>query len=111
MHAEHAIGPPGRRRERRDGDRRGIRREDRLFWRECVELSKRALFRPYVLDDRFHDETCRGEIFEPLGRREPRENLIAFARRELALLGEFREALLDDLARATKRGGRDVREH
>ena len=95
VHADDALGMLGRLGDLADGDRRGVRGEDRLRRDEPVELGEGLALRLELLDDRLDHEIAVGEIRE-LGReRQPADRGVALLGRHLPLLDRTAEVVLD----------------
>ena len=62
VHAHDAFWRRRRRRDLRDGERRRVRREDRVGANDSLELSEELELRAEVLDDRLDDQIAVGEV-------------------------------------------------
>jgi len=102
------LGPLGEGTERRDGNRRCVRREDHARARDGVELGEDRLLDVEVLDDGLDYVVAVGEVVNRRGGRQARLDLGLRLGCELALFHELAEALVDCLQRAVDRGRRGV---
>ena len=97
VHADHAIGPAGRGGERRDRDRRRVRREHRLGGQHLVRAPEDGLLHCRVLDHGLDHQVGRDEI-------DRRARLARAPRRgRPALLGELPRLRRIARARARRR--------
>ena len=95
MHADDALGMPGRLRDRRDGERGGIRREHGVRTRDAVELGEQLPLRLELLDDRLDHEIAVREVGEVRREREPRKCRVALVGPHPSLLDASAQVALD----------------
>ena len=86
VHAEHALRPRRRRRDLRDRQRGGVRREDGVLRRDPVQLGEELSLRLDLLHDRLDDEVAGGEVRHVSGQREALDRRVPLRLLELPLL-------------------------
>jgi hypothetical protein len=97
VHADHAVGSPRDGGERRDRDRRRVRREHGVRGKHLVGPAEDVLLHGGVLDDRLDQQVGGDEVVD---RRHPGQCLVRVG---AALLGELRQALAHGVEPAVDR--------
>ena len=108
MQPEAALWKRTRRSDRRDGDRRGVRRDHRTVAAHLVERGDQLALGADLLDDRLDHELASGQRREITHEREARERSVALPRAALPFLHAPREARLDARACTLERGIVDI---
>ncbi len=95
MHPDDAVGAGGRRAQRRDRNRGGVRGHNRVHLRDDVELREQRTFRLDVFDNRLHEEVSICQELQRRRHRQAAQRLVALDGPERALLDKFAQALGD----------------
>ena len=88
VHPDDLLWATGDAGERRDRDRRRVRREDRLGWKDLVCAPEDRLLHCRVLDDGLDEEVGGDDVG---GKRHARQDILGC---DASLLGQLRQALL-----------------
>ena len=99
MHPDDPLRGGDGRRDLGDGQRRRVRREDRVASDDALELAKEIELRAELLDDRLDDEVTVREVVERRRERERRERVVPLLRRHLGLVDLPAEEVRDPLVR------------
>jgi hypothetical protein len=77
MQANHAVGSARCGRHRGNGETRRVRREDRAWRRDRVQLAPERVLRVEIFDDGLDDDVGAREVRDARGEREPRERRVS----------------------------------
>jgi hypothetical protein len=108
VHADDAFPAARCVRDLRDGERRGVRREDRVGLDDLLQLAEELPFDAEVLEGGLDHELARAEVGEVGHEREPSERRVLVVLRQAAFLDASREVMVDPLARLLSELGSDL---
>jgi hypothetical protein len=111
VHARHAFGAFRGRRDPGDGERGGVRCENRVATNYVLEVGEDLLLDLHVLDHGLYDQRRVGAIVEGGRRRDPVEHLPALVLREPPPLYPALQVSLDGLPAAGQGVLLDVQQH
>ncbi|MNK96383.1 hypothetical protein D3C87_1166610 [compost metagenome] len=106
--AHHAARVPGAHGDGRDRQRRGVRRDHRVFPDDGFQLGDQVALDLELLHDGFQHHVAAGQVFQRVARLHAGQRGLAVGGADLALVGQLGERVLQVLARSGHGLGVDV---